>query len=187
MREKENVESLLSSLNFLDINFVDQYKIFHFIGSVLFNRNCSSEDLKNFISLRHDEIANLALLEKALKKSWSSDTCYPPQANEWNQNKPCLGQYAVTALVVQKFLGGTILYNGKLHHYWNKISSGRIVDFTKKQYGDKQFIIANKELTREDVLGINQISDRAVEAETMTRYFLLLARVERNIKEMSGG
>lgn len=46
------------------------------------------------------------LIEKALKSSWSKETCYPPWARGWTTENPTKGQCAVTALVVQDYLGG---------------------------------------------------------------------------------
>ncbi|HSH55493.1 MAG TPA: hypothetical protein VK983_01545 [Candidatus Limnocylindrales bacterium] len=76
-------------------------------------------------------------LELAIQKSWCKET----SANSgWSEENPSLGQCAVTACVVQDYLGGDILNSvvtlpdGKTDsHYFNTID-GQIEDLTRQQF-----------------------------------------------------
>jgi hypothetical protein len=77
-------------------------------------------------------------LEKALLKSWSKETSY--RSDEWNELNPSFGQCAVTALIVNDYFGGDIVWseallpNGqKISHFFNLIN-GKEVDLTRSQF-----------------------------------------------------
>jgi len=81
---------------------------------------------------------NLNILEKALLKSWSKETSYYP--DEWSELNPSFGQCAVTALIVNDYFGGDIVWseaslpNGqKISHFFN-IINGKEVDLTRYQF-----------------------------------------------------
>ncbi|OIO19278.1 MAG: hypothetical protein COY69_01465 [Candidatus Magasanikbacteria bacterium CG_4_10_14_0_8_um_filter_32_14] len=87
---------------------------------------------------------NLIELEKVLKKSWSKETSYCP--DEWSESNSSLGQCAITALVVNDYFGGEIVWadallpNGqKISHYFNLID-GKVVDLTRSQFPEGTII-----------------------------------------------
>lgn len=49
----------------------------------------------------------LNTLKKALQKSWTKETSYSPE--KWITSNPSVGQCAVTALIVNGYLGGSII------------------------------------------------------------------------------
>ena len=51
---------------------------------------------------------DLYALEQVLHKSWSKQTAYCPA--EWNKVNPSCGQCAVTALIVNDYFGGDIVW-----------------------------------------------------------------------------
>lgn len=76
---------------------------------------------------------NLKTLEKCLLQSWSAETAQ----GEWTPECPSLNQCAITALIVQDYLGGDLLRckmtNGN-SHYWNRLPDGTEVDLTEDQF-----------------------------------------------------
>lgn len=75
-------------------------------------------------------------LRAAVEASWVRDTSSDPQG--WTPENPALGQCAVTALVVQHFLGGELLRAvvGDVSHYWNVLPDGSELDLTRQQFED---------------------------------------------------
>lgn len=73
-------------------------------------------------------------LLRAIASSWSADTSNDPQL--WSPDNPALGQCAVTALVVQDYLGGGLLRGmvGEVSHYWNALPGGSELDLTRQQF-----------------------------------------------------
>lgn len=80
-------------------------------------------------------------LKEALENSWSADTAF--NRKNWNPENPAVQHCWVTAMVVQKFLGGEIkaaeLKDGD-SHFWNVLPGGAEKDFTKIQF-PKGFVI----------------------------------------------
>lgn len=78
-------------------------------------------------------------LRKALIESWGSDTAHSSVRDKWSKENKASGQCAVTALVVNKYLGGVIMKGEveghKAPHYWNVLPSGEVIDLTKSQFG----------------------------------------------------
>jgi hypothetical protein len=70
----------------------------------------------------------------ALYASWGEDTAYN---GHWEESLPETGQCAVTALVVQDFLGGDVVRvkAGHTSHYFNILPDGARVDLTAGQFG----------------------------------------------------
>lgn len=78
----------------------------------------------------------IEILEKALRRSWSRETCYEPLQEDWTQEKPEAGQCYVTALILHDYLGGEILKTkgpDGFSHYWNVID-GEEIDLTRSQF-----------------------------------------------------
>jgi len=72
-------------------------------------------------------------LEQAIRRSWSADTTVD---HDWTPQLASKGQCAVTALVVQDYLGGDLLRAsvGEVTHYWNRLPDGTILDLTRDQF-----------------------------------------------------
>lgn len=112
-------------------------------------------------------------LLKVIEVSWSKETCYPAIRDMWNNSNPSIGQCAITALVVNDFLGGKIMRTmcDGISHYYN-IVNNEIIDLTVSQF---EGMIPNyslgEERTREYLLSI---------LDTQHRYKLLLESVKDN-------
>jgi hypothetical protein len=77
-------------------------------------------------------------LESALKKSWTKESSSDPQS--WTVKNPAWGQCAVTALIVNDYLGGEIVWataalpdGREISHYFNTIA-GLEKDYTRCQF-----------------------------------------------------
>jgi hypothetical protein len=76
--------------------------------------------------------ADKASLFAAIRHAWAADTSIDP---EWSATCPARGQCAVTALVIQDYLGGQLIraeVEG-ISHYWNRVKGGE-VDLTRDQF-----------------------------------------------------
>lgn len=113
-------------------------------------------------------------LENMLEKTWGKDTCYPGMAGQWSRENPSYGQCAVTALLVQMYFGGSILYCSHNHHYWNMIACGLEADLTKKQFPKGIVICCDGHVERDYLLR----SPAAEAVRTNERYGILKKRVE---------
>jgi hypothetical protein len=120
---------------------------------------------------------SIELIENALRKAWSRETCYPPDQEKWSDENPAFGQCAVTSLIIQDFFGGEILYCKHLHHYWNKLPDGKEIDLTRSQFGNKVRPCADKVVPREYILE----SESAKKVKTFERYLLLKNKVDKII------
>jgi hypothetical protein len=109
----------------------------------------------------------LKKLEDALLHSWKKDTCFPGMSKEWDKDNPAYGQCLVSALIVQDYLGGDLVFSKKPRHYWNRIN-GKDVDLTRNQFPDETKIIYSGKKYRNIVL----------KGHVKKRYDLLKARVE---------
>lgn len=117
-------------------------------------------------------------LKGLIAAAWSKETSADP--SQWSPTNPSLGQCAVTALVVQDFLGGELLRAlvGQVSHYWNLLPSGGELDLTIGQFGPTPPAandIAHR--TRSYVLSF---------VETQRRYEILRDRVDSMIAERAG-
>lgn len=116
-------------------------------------------------------------LEEAIKKSWNKDTCHPPLAENWTSKNPSFGQCAVTSLVVRDYLGGEILKCKPLHHYYNQLGDGTIIDLTKSQFKEGTLIQSDEMAAEFHLL----YGESAREAKTLERYQILRKRVNENL------
>lgn len=112
-------------------------------------------------------------LKDVLLKSWGKDTA----KGDWLPEVPSLNQCAVTALVVQDYLGGDLL-RCKLDdgdsHYWNRLPDGTEIDFTEDQF----------EYTKQKDVGETIVRDREYVLsfpDTLERYKLLKRKVMENL------
>ena len=69
-------------------------------------------------------------MRAALRDSWSIHT-----SSLWTAANPARGQCSLTALVVQRLLGGEILKTrvGGAWHFYNRVE-GQVIDFTAEQF-----------------------------------------------------
>lgn len=80
----------------------------------------------------------LSHLETSLKAAWSAATSY--DARGWTPENAAYGQCAVTACVVQDYLGGDIVWaqaelpdGQKISHFFNRLN-GADLDLTRVQF-----------------------------------------------------
>lgn len=115
-------------------------------------------------------------LERIIKISWTKETCYPTNQNDWNKDNPSLGQCEISTLIVNDFMGGKIMrcMCGNSIHYYNIINNN-IVDLTRDQYEYLSPEYSNgQERTREYILS---------NEDTKRRYLILLKNVKKNFLE----
>jgi hypothetical protein len=115
----------------------------------------------------------LSDLEAALAEAWARETS--ADASGWSDQNTAWGQCAVTALIVQDFLGGSLLRGevGPISHYWNVLPSGERVDLTWVQFEPSAEIEKIEPRTRDYVLS---------HADTARRYRELAKAVRRHLK-----
>jgi hypothetical protein len=108
-----------------------------------------------------NERVTLKELEIAFAAVWSRGTSADPES--WSDHNPASGQCAVTALVIQDYLGGELRRGeaGAISHYWNLLPSGEEVDLTRHQFDEGIEITNIVPRTRNYLLS---------HAETATRY-----------------
>jgi len=115
-------------------------------------------------------------LKEALEKSWSKETSYLPE--DWYEGNPARGQCAVTALVVQDYLGGEIIRcevgPDSESHYFNRLDNSKSVDLTRVQFKDGATITNEKNIDRSKILSHSITNDR---------YSLLKEKVKNFISE----
>lgn len=92
-------------------------------------------------------------LKLILQNCWSKETSV--DSKNWTNENPAYGQCAVTALIVNDYLGGDIVWsyatfpNGtKISHYFNNIG-GIEIDFTKEQFPKETVILKGVAKTKE--------------------------------------
>lgn len=107
-----------------------------------------------------------------MHRAWCRETSADPEG--WTPENPAWGQCAVTALVVQDELGGTLrraVVNG-VSHYWNLLPDGRHLDLTLWQF--------KRPLTYDpDVFGEEREREYVLSfPDTAKRYELLRARAD---------
>ena len=111
-------------------------------------------------------------VREMLEKSWIKETCSLGLKDIWTIDNKALGQCAVTALIVNDFLGGKIMRcmceSGS--HYYNLIN-GEVIDLTDSQFKEIPDYTLGEERTREYLLS---------NLDTKNRYLLLLKNVKEN-------
>lgn len=116
-------------------------------------------------------------LKRVIRQSWDASTCYPLQKEEWKNEIPEIGQCAVTALLLQDYLGGDIAFNEANDHFWNILPNGESLDLTHKQFKKPVKLHVDALCNRKDIL----YSEEAVRQKTLFRYNLLKSRVEQKL------
>ena len=111
-------------------------------------------------------------LHAALLVCWDQQTA----KGNWDEAEPSLNQCAVSALVVQDYLGGVLLRAPMTNddgHYYNRLPNGDVRDATRAQFEFiREYPLRQQaeERTREYVLSY---------PDTVKRYELLKIRVAR--------
>lgn len=111
-------------------------------------------------------------VREMVEKSWTDETCSLGLKDIWTKDNKALGQCAVTALIVNDFLGGKIMRcmceTGS--HYYNLINN-EVIDLTDSQFKVIPDYTLGEESAREYLLS---------NIDTKTRYLLLLKNVKGN-------
>lgn len=114
-------------------------------------------------------IMDIDLIKYAIRSSWGADTAYPMEKCEFLTGHPSEGQCAVSAAILQDYIGGTLQkgrVNDVLSHYWNCIN-GEVVDITSEQFTSQISIVDIRPVCREELMS---------NASFCNRYQLLKAR-----------
>ncbi|MFW5887961.1 MAG: YunG family protein [Bacteriovoracia bacterium] len=125
------------------------------------------------------------LLQLALYRSYSQKTAYP---GYWNKENPYIGQCAVTAMVVNDFLGGDIakikLPNLSTSHYFNIIDS-KVVDLTSKQFSWEYKLDYSNSIVkrREDIRGSNIENRYKILKKKVDSFLNSFSKLQKNIQE----
>lgn len=107
-----------------------------------------------------------------LKNICTQQTSFDPKG--WSSSNPLWGHCAVATLLAQDYFGGQIIRGSLLEdkkykhlnsHYWNRLSNGIEIDFTKDQYSDLSFKDLQPEVREREILLKN--------IDTLRRYKLL--------------
>lgn len=109
---------------------------------------------------------------RIIELSYSKETCYPNLRDKWCEENKTLGHCAITALVVNDFVGGKIMrcMSETGSHYYNLINN-EIVDLTFSQFKELPDYEHSEERTREYILSND---------DTKNRYKILLNNVKDN-------
>ncbi|MDP3698862.1 MAG: hypothetical protein Q8R47_04700 [Nanoarchaeota archaeon] len=121
----------------------------------------------------------LSRLEEALPKCWAKETSSDPE--NWNHDNPAWGQCAVTALIVNDYLGGEIVWaeaklpDGRgISHYFNNLDEKEI-DLTRRQFPEGTIIPAGVEKRKQYPTTRDYVLSFPV---TQQRYHILSQKVE---------
>jgi len=98
-------------------------------------------------------------LEKALRAAWSEKTSWTGRFNPKNTSAD---QCRVTSAVVQKLLGGKILFciikkRPLVSHFWNRLPNGKEEDFTRGQFSKSVIIPKGTAVPLKEVLSAPRI------------------------------
>src|SRR3989338_3487996 len=117
------------------------------------------------------------LVQYLIKKSWCKETSASPDL--WTRDNPSVGQCAVTALLFQGMVGGSILrteIRGFGSHYWNLLNYPFALsveyDLTRGQFPNDLKISEAMMVDRNEILQ----SERAKQFRTSQRYRILRHR-----------
>lgn len=112
-------------------------------------------------------------LQKALYNCYAKDLCYPSVQKSWSEENKCLGMCAITALLIQDYLGGNIakIYVDNVSHYFNMINN-EIIDLTASQFSNV-IDYSNSMLALREQMLKNE--------NTSLRYHLLKERVTKEL------
>ncbi|CAL9339487.1 hypothetical protein SUDANB120_00238 [Streptomyces sp. enrichment culture] len=97
----------------------------------------------------------LADIERAVRDSWSAETCTPEYRSRWTDDNPARDQCGVTALVLNDLLGGELV-RGEVHvdgervdyHWWNRLGEGVEIDLTREQFRPEEEVVGGTVIPR---------------------------------------
>ena len=122
-------------------------------------------------------------LEEALIKAWQKESSSDPE--NWTAENPAWGQCAVTALIVNDYLGGDIVWSKaslpdgrEISHYFNNIE-GVEEDFTRNQFPAGTNIPKGTSKTKEYSTTREYILSYPI---TLQRYESLKQKVEEQLR-----
>ncbi|UQX04610.1 hypothetical protein [Streptomyces sp. RerS4] len=86
-------------------------------------------------------------IERALRSSWSAETCTPEFRPHWTPDNPARDQCGVTAMVLNDLLGGELI-RGEVHvngervdyHWWNRLNAGIEIDLAREQFRSDEIV-----------------------------------------------
>ncbi|MEE1927403.1 hypothetical protein V1J52_04260 [Streptomyces sp. TRM 70351] len=86
-------------------------------------------------------------IERAIRGSWSAETCTPEYRARWSPDNPARDQCGVTAMVLNDLLGGELL-RGEVrvkgertdYHWWNRLGMGVEIDLTREQFRPEETV-----------------------------------------------
>lgn len=109
----------------------------------------------------------------AIRNSWAMDTSH--ERDGWSCENPAHGQCAVTALVIQDYLGGELLRarSGDVTHFWSLVD-GAEIDLTAEQFAVMPAWDDASELVDRDYI--------LAWPDTRRRYGLLRGRVAQKLR-----
>lgn len=115
----------------------------------------------------------------AVRIAWGADTSSDPDG--CTDDNRAWGQCAVTSMVVQDHLGGTLIRGevAGIVHYWNRLPGGREFDLTREQFRGWQ--PHGPELAEAPRRVLMQYEG------TRERYHILAARVDAALSEADPG
>ena len=116
------------------------------------------------------------IIAQVIRESWCRETAY--DAESWSRMNPASGQCAVTALILQDFLGGNLLcgqIDGE-EHYWNLLPERGEIDLTREQFKTAALTAAPSCVSRDYVLSF---------PDTQRRYKRLLKSVRGRLRRVS--
>lgn len=94
-------------------------------------------------------------IERAVRSSWSAETCTPEFRSRWTKVNPARDQCGVTAMVLSDLLGGELI-RGEVHvngervdyHWWNRLGMGIEIDLTREQFGPEEIVTGGIVISR---------------------------------------
>ena len=125
---------------------------------------------------------NISVLKKAIQTSWNKETSSDPE--KWSCDNPAWGQCAVTALIVNDYLGGDIVWaeakitDGRgISHYFN-YANRKEIDLTRIQFPERTIIPAGVDKRKEFASTRKYVLSFPA---TQQRYRILKQKVEENL------
>ena len=126
------------------------------------------------------QLLRLSNLEMALTDAYSKDTS--SDSTNWSPENPAMGQCAVTALIVNDYFNGKIVWanallpDGKnISHYFNNID-GIEIDLTRKQFPKGTIIHSGVDKTK----GFQTTRDYILSYQSTKERYELLKQLIRN-------
>lgn len=112
--------------------------------------------LRNPVRAPAEGVPSLGAVERAVRASWSRETCDECEVDAWSPENPSRGQCGPTALTVHDLFGGALLLaevwwpDGRWqgYHWWNRLPDGRELDLTREQFGPDEIVQLPREVDR---------------------------------------